>query len=100
METASAGLELCSLDAKEVEGLEVDDVEAAASVHQHLREPGVDDDGVDDERLDTGSDNLVRVVVAVEGDGGARPVEVLWHCHPCREDLAALPLALPRGELR
>jgi len=36
MKTAGAGSELCSLDAKEVKGLEVDDVEAAAAVHQHL----------------------------------------------------------------
>ena len=40
------------------------------------------------------------MVVTVEGDGGARPVEVLGHRHPCRKDLVALPLALPRGELR
>ena len=99
METASVGLELCSLDAEEVEGLEVDDVEAATSVHQHHRELGVDNDRVDDERVDTGSDNLVGVIIAVEGDGGARPVEILWHCHPCCEDLTALPLVLSRGEL-
>ena len=98
METVSARLELCSLDAKEVKGLEVDDVEA--TVHQHLRELGVDDDGVDDERVDAGSDNLVGVVVAVQGDGGDRPVEILWHCHPCCEDHAALPLMLSRGKLR
>ena len=51
-------------------------------------------------RCTQGRNNLVGVVVAVKGDGGARPVEVLWHCHPCREDFTALPLSLPRGELR
>ena len=100
MEIANAGLEMCSLDTKEVEGLEVDDVGATIAVHQHHREPGVDDDGVDDERVDAGCDNPVGVVVTVEGDGSARPVEVLWHYHPCCEDLAVLPLTLSRGKLR
>ena len=40
------------------------------------------------------------MAISVEGDGGARPVEVLGHRHPCYEDLAVLPLALPCGELR
>ena len=76
------------------QSLEVDDVEATAAIHQHLRESSVDDDGVDDERVDARGDDLVGVVVAIKGDGGARPVEVLWHYHPCRENLPALPLAL------
>ena len=100
METAHAWLELRSFDAKEVEGLEVNDVQVAAAVHQDLREPGVDDDRVDDKQVDTGSDHPVGVVVVVEGDGGARLVEILGHRHPCCKDLAVLPLVLPRGELR
>jgi len=64
-------LELRPVDAEKVEGLEVDDVQAAAAVHQHLRESGVDDDGVDDERVDARGDYLVGVVVSVKGDGGA-----------------------------
>ena len=43
---------------------------------------------------------MVEVVVAVEGDGSARPVEVLGHRHPNRKDLPTLPLALSRHELR
>jgi hypothetical protein len=39
------------IDLQEPEGLDVDDVEAAASVHEDLSEPGVADDGVDDERV-------------------------------------------------
>ena len=69
METAGAWLEASSIDAEEIEGLEVDDVEAAATIHQHFRESGVDDDGVDDERVDAWGDHLVRVIFAVEGDG-------------------------------
>jgi len=63
-------------------------------------ELGVDDDGVDDERVDARGDYLVGVVVSIEGDGGARPAELLGHRHPCREDLTAFPLALPCGLLR
>ena len=99
METARAWLELRPLDAKEVEGFEVNDVQDTTAVHQDLREHGADDDRVDDKREDAGSDHPVGVVIAVEGDGGVRPVEVLGYRHPCRKDLAALPLALPRGEL-
>jgi hypothetical protein len=39
------------IDLQEPEGLGVDDVEAAAPVHEDLGEPGVADDGVDDERV-------------------------------------------------
>ena len=56
--------------------------------------------GVDDKRVDAGSNHPIGMVVAVEGDGGARSVEVLGHRHPHREDLAVLPLALARSELR
>jgi hypothetical protein len=39
------------IDTQEPEGLGVDDVEAVASVHEDLGEPGVADDGVDNERV-------------------------------------------------
>jgi hypothetical protein len=39
------------IDLQEPEGLGVDDVEAAASVHEDLGEPDVADDGVDNERV-------------------------------------------------
>jgi hypothetical protein len=39
------------IDPQEPEGLCVDDVEAAASVHEDLGEPDVADDGVDNERV-------------------------------------------------
>jgi hypothetical protein len=71
MESTRTGLELCSLDVEEVEGFEVDDVKAAAAVHQHLRESSVNDDRVENEWVDTRGDNLFSVVAVVEGDGGA-----------------------------
>jgi hypothetical protein len=39
------------IDLQEPEGLSVDDVEAAASVHEDLGKPNVADDGIDDERV-------------------------------------------------
>jgi hypothetical protein len=39
------------IDLQEPEGLGVDDVEAAASVHEDLGEPDVANDGVDNERI-------------------------------------------------
>jgi len=71
MEATGAWLELRPVDAEKVESLEVDDVQAAATIHQHLRESGVDDDGVGDERVDARGNYLVGVVVSIEGDGGA-----------------------------
>ena len=71
MEVASAWLELLPVDAEKVKGLEVDDVQATAAVHQQLRESGVNDDGVDDERVDARGNYLVGVVISIEGDGGA-----------------------------
>ena len=38
-------------DAHGIEGVNVEDVEATASVHQHLYEVLLADDGVDDERV-------------------------------------------------
>ena len=60
MEAARARLELCSLDIEEVESLDVDDVEAAAAIHQYLRESGVENDGVHDERIDAKAMTLSR----------------------------------------
>jgi hypothetical protein len=39
------------IDPQEPEGLGVDDVEAAASVHEDLGKPDVADDGIDNERV-------------------------------------------------
>jgi hypothetical protein len=57
------------IDLQEPEGLGVDDVEAAASVHEDLGEPDVADDGVDNERVLSWARHAVGVVALVEGDG-------------------------------
>jgi hypothetical protein len=62
------------IDLQEPEGLSIDDVEAAASVHEDLGEPGVADDGVDNERVLSWARHAVRVVALVEGDGLVGPV--------------------------
>jgi hypothetical protein len=70
VEAPDAGLELCPPDPQEVEGLGVDDVEDAASIHEHLGEARIGDDGIDDERIDPGIRDIVRMVITVESDGG------------------------------
>jgi hypothetical protein len=51
-----------------------DDVEAAASIHEHLREARVADDGVDNEWILPRVQDVVRVIISVKGDGAIRPV--------------------------
>ena len=48
-------------DAHGVEGVDVEDVEAAASVHQYLGEALLVDDGVNDELVTSESSSLVLV---------------------------------------
>jgi hypothetical protein len=69
MEGRSACSDGGQIDTQESEGLAVDDVEAAASVHEDLGEPDVADDGVNDERVFSRARHMVGVIVSVEGDG-------------------------------
>ena len=62
------------IDLQEPKGLGLDDVEAAASVHEDLGEPDVADDGVDNERILPRARHAVGVVALVEGDGLVGPV--------------------------
>jgi hypothetical protein len=62
------------IDLQEPEGLGVDDVEAAASVHVDLVKPDVADDGINNERVLPLARHAVGVVALVEGDGLVRPV--------------------------
>jgi hypothetical protein len=64
-----AGPDQGQIDLQEPEGLDVDDVEAAASVHEDLGEPDVADDGIDNERVLPWARHAVGVVALVEGDG-------------------------------
>ena len=53
-----------------IEGVDVEDVEAAASIHQHLGEALLVDDGVDDERVATLMGNVGRMVSLIKSDRG------------------------------
>jgi hypothetical protein len=47
----------------------VEDVEAVTAIHQHLGEPCVADDEIDDQRVLAWVGDEIRVVLAAEGDG-------------------------------
>ena len=88
------------VELQEVQGVGIEDVETATSVHQHFDESGVADDRVDDERVLTGVWDIVGVVFPIEGDRLLRPVEVLRSGYLDREDLPALSLSLTCREVR
>ena len=60
---------LVQSDPHELQGVGVHDVEAAASIHEHLGEAGVADDGVHDKWVLSRVRDVVGVVLAAEGDG-------------------------------
>jgi hypothetical protein len=64
-----AGPDRGQIDLQEPEGVGVDDVEAAASVHEDLGKPDVADDGINNERVLPRARHAVGVVALVEGDG-------------------------------
>ena len=75
MEGGACQAELRSGDAHGVEGVDVEDVEATASVHQHLGEALLVDDGVNDKWVTTRSGNVGRMVPLIEGDRRFQPAE-------------------------
>jgi hypothetical protein len=64
-----AGSDLGLGDPHEFQGFGVDDVEAAAFVHEDFGEPGVADDRVDDKRVLPRVRDVIGVVILIEGDG-------------------------------
>ena len=72
MEGRAHWAELRSGDAHGVEDVDVENVEAAAFVHQHLGEALLADDGVDDERVATRSSDVGRMVSLIKSDRGVR----------------------------
>ena len=60
-------------DAHGVKGVDIENVEATTSVHQHLGEALLTDDGVDDEWVATRSGNVGRMVSLIKSDWGVRP---------------------------
>ena len=68
-------MELLPGDAHGVEGADVEDVEAATSVHQHLGEALLADDGVDNEWVASWSHDVGGMVLLIEGDWRFRPAK-------------------------
>jgi hypothetical protein len=66
MEAPDAGLEARPRNSQEVEGLGIDDIEAAAAIHEHLGEACVGDNGIDNKRVDLGIGDVVWVIITVE----------------------------------
>jgi hypothetical protein len=100
MKAPDAGSVLRPPDSRKVEGLGIDNVEAATTVHEHFSEACVGNDGIDDERIDSRVRDVVRMVVTVESDGRSRPVEEEEGRQLYREDLSRLSLALAHREMR
>jgi hypothetical protein len=86
-------------DPLEVQGLSIDDVEVATSIHKNLGEPSIADDGVDDKWLLLWVQDVVRVVILVDGDGSIGPVQIDRHRCFDREDLLLFLLLLSHGEV-
>ena len=81
MERRGVTPELRLVELQELQGVGVEDVEATASVHQYLSEPGVANDGVSDKWVLPGVQDTIGMVVPVKGDRLPRLVEVLGSSH-------------------
>jgi hypothetical protein len=69
MEAPDAGLKARSLDPQKIEGLGIDDVEAASAVHEHLGEACVGDDRINNKWVDSRTRDMVGMIITVESDG-------------------------------
>ena len=65
-----------SRDPHGFQGVDVEDVEAAASVHQYLGQAHIADDGVDDERIAPRSRDACRMIFLIENNGRGRPLQI------------------------
>ena len=68
MEGRAHWAELRLEDSLGIEGVKIENVEATASIHQHLGEALFADNGVDDERVATWSGDVGRMVPLIKGD--------------------------------
>jgi hypothetical protein len=100
MEAPDAGSEMRPLDSKEVEGLGVDNVEAATTIHEHLGEARVGYVGIDDERVDSGIGDVVWMVITIESDGNVKLVKEEGGRQLHGEDLSTFQLVLACRETR
>ena len=75
MEGRAHWMELRPGDAHGVEGVDIEDVVTTASVHQHLGETLLMNDGVDNERVTSQSRDMGGMVPLIEGDQRFRPAK-------------------------
>lgn len=61
-----------------IEGVDIEDLELAPSVHQYLGEPDVVDEGVQNQWESTWLGDLLRVVGWSKDDLGFRPLQEMW----------------------
>jgi hypothetical protein len=80
MEAPDARLEVRPLDPQKVEGTGIDDVEAAAPVHEDFSETRVGDDEIDDAWVHSRIGDIVWMVITVKSDGHVGPVKEEWGC--------------------
>jgi len=85
-------------DSNEGQSLGVEYVEAAASIHQHLSETGLGDDGVDDQRIAPEIGDPIRVILSVERDRALGPFEVRRRGRADCADFSEFALPLTRSE--
>ena len=97
MERCLGRSDVRSVDAHGIKRHGVYDVEAAASIHQHLSEALHADDWVNHERIPPQLWDAIRVVGSVEGVGGLRPPEERWRGWLGRVDLAMRELSVALG---
>ena len=72
MKEGAHQVEFQSGDVHGVEGVDVEDVGAAASIHQHLGEALLADNGVNDKRVTSWSHDVGEMVPLIKGDWGFR----------------------------
>jgi hypothetical protein len=72
MERCRGGLQLFQPNPHQPQGVCIQDVEATTFVHQHLGEPRVADDWIDNQRVLAWVGDAVWVILAAEGDGVCR----------------------------
>jgi hypothetical protein len=94
MEAPDARLEARPRDSQKVEGLGIDDIQAAATIHEHLGEACVGDNGIDNKWVDPRIRDIVWVIIMVESDGHLELVKEEGGGWLHGEDLSTFSLAL------
>jgi len=86
-------------DPHEGQSLSVKNVEAAASIHQHLGETSLGDDGVDDQWITPVVGDPIRVILPIERDRALGLLEVRGRgCADCANS-SEFTLPLTRGKV-